>query len=258
MREMTFARYEMLLDAALRARRSIGSVLDHLEQRLEGRALILRHDVDRRVEKAVRLAELEHARKVRASYYFRSTMLGFPVDAIRRIASLGHEIGYHYETLSRARGDKARALSLFKEDLAKLRAIAPVKTACKHGAPLSPFDNGDLLRQVGWRSVDLVGDAFLSFEGTAIFYLTDTGGAFGIGDGANLRDRIDGKMPTGYRLPQTIPQLIGLITELPEPIYLSLHPERWSEGALDGAYCTLRDLAAAGAKRVLKRLRGSR
>jgi hypothetical protein len=86
--------------------RRVGGVADFLEGRLGQRdALILRHDVDRRLGKTLVMAEMEGRAGGRASYYFRRARRGFPAHAIRRVAELGHEIGYHYETLSAARGD---------------------------------------------------------------------------------------------------------------------------------------------------------
>ncbi len=40
---------------------------------------------------------------------------------IRKIAGLGHEIGYHYESLSACKGDPGRAREDFQANLAKLR-----------------------------------------------------------------------------------------------------------------------------------------
>ena len=74
------------------------------------------------------------------------------------VRSSGHNIGYHYETLSRCNGDREAALIRFEGELASLRSLAPVTTACMHGAPLSPHDNADLLRGGLWRRFDLLGD----------------------------------------------------------------------------------------------------
>ncbi len=252
MRDMTFSSYETLLEASLRAGRTIGTVADHLEGKLGEFALILRHDVDRRVEKSLALAKREHRRSIRASYYFRRHGERSPSAAIRRIAGLGHEVGFHYESLSRAKGDRVEALRQFERDLAAMRALAPVRTACMHGAPLSRWNNGDLLRGLDLAAFGLLGDAFLSFEGRPILYLTDTGGRWGVGGGANLRDRIEGSASAGRTPPRRTAEVAALIESYPGTLYLSVHPERWADGPVDLAYCTLVDALAANAKRTLR------
>ena len=61
--------------------------------------VILRHDVDARPQNSLRLARLEHTLGIRGTYYFRIPHT-FQPSIIQEIASLGHEIGYHYETLA--------------------------------------------------------------------------------------------------------------------------------------------------------------
>ena len=71
----------------------------------EGRVLVgLRHDVDDRLDSALRMAELEHRRGVRATYfvlhtasYYRSPGL---LDALRRLQELGHEVGWHNDLVT--------------------------------------------------------------------------------------------------------------------------------------------------------------
>ncbi len=61
--------------------------------------VILRHDVDARPQNSLRLARLEHTLGIQGTYYFRIPHT-FQPSIIQEIASLGHEIGYHYETLA--------------------------------------------------------------------------------------------------------------------------------------------------------------
>jgi len=58
------------------------------------RVIILRHDVDRRPGNALKTALLEHYLGIPASYYFRSVPESWDETVIRKIAGLGHEIGY--------------------------------------------------------------------------------------------------------------------------------------------------------------------
>ena len=53
---------------------------------------------------ALRMAELEHELGIQSTYYFRFPYT-FKPDIIRKIQALGHEVDYHYEVLSKAKGD---------------------------------------------------------------------------------------------------------------------------------------------------------
>jgi hypothetical protein len=64
------------------------------------RFVILRHDVDAKPLNTLRLAQLENSLGIRGSYYFRALLNGFEEEIISQIAGLGHEIGYHYETIN--------------------------------------------------------------------------------------------------------------------------------------------------------------
>ena len=57
---------------------------------------VLRHDIDRKLGNALRMAELEHELGIQSTYYFRFPYT-FKPDIIGKINDLGHEIGYHYE-----------------------------------------------------------------------------------------------------------------------------------------------------------------
>lgn len=65
--------------------------------------VILRHDIDFSLEQAVRLAELEAGAGVRATYFvllrtdFYNPASRRGVAALRRIRSLGHETGLHFD-----------------------------------------------------------------------------------------------------------------------------------------------------------------
>ncbi|MBN1227065.1 MAG: hypothetical protein JXA79_08730 [Deltaproteobacteria bacterium] len=55
---------------------------------------------------SLRTAQIENEMGITGTYYFRMVQQSFDEEVIRQIAGLGHEIGYHYEDLSRcaARG----------------------------------------------------------------------------------------------------------------------------------------------------------
>lgn len=70
------------------------------------RCVILRHDIDNSFSQAVRLAELEAEEGVRSTYFvllrtdFYNPASRSGEAALRRIRSLGHEIGLHFDEAS--------------------------------------------------------------------------------------------------------------------------------------------------------------
>jgi len=105
------------------------------------KCIIVRHDVDAKKINSLRTAQLENELGIKGTYYFRIVPVSFDKTIIKQICDLGHEIGYHYEDLTLARGDKELAIKLFEEHLAKLRRVAPIETICMHGSPLTRWDN---------------------------------------------------------------------------------------------------------------------
>jgi hypothetical protein len=252
MRDLTLSRYHDLLVAFRSEGYRISGVAEWLRGDRAGRRVIMRHDVDRRVSKAVAMARLEATLGISSTYYLRCGRRGFPDTAIREISALGHEVGYHYETLSECRGDAGCARKRLADNLQRFRRIAPCQTSCAHGAPLSRFDNRELLQNVDLNVYGLIGDALLSFEDETLSYLTDTGGQFRSSTGpGNLRDGLRKRPPTYSCVARNVSELILLVTNHPGPFYLNVHPERWARNRGDMWYCVIADLLAGIGKKVI-------
>lgn len=220
-RDFTLEKYRELCRVLLDLY-TIMAVSDYLSGKPSGKTAILRHDVDRQIRNALRMAELEHTMGIRSTYYFRYPYT-FNSDIIRKIRGFGHETGYHYEVLSKAKGDFPKAIELFEQELGEFRKVCPVETICMHGQPLSPIDNRDLWKRYDFRSYGLKGEAFLSVNDAE--YFTDTGRSW---DGRNnLSDFIHSTISP--ERPETTNDLIRLISKNQIPVlYLTTHPERWS------------------------------
>jgi hypothetical protein len=66
------------------------------------KSIFLRHDVDRLPANALQTAQIEYSLGITSTYNFRIIPSVFKPKIIQQIASLGYEIGYHYEDLSLA------------------------------------------------------------------------------------------------------------------------------------------------------------
>ncbi|MCM1567412.1 MAG: hypothetical protein NC238_16010 [Dehalobacter sp.] len=187
--------------------------------------IILRHDVDRKPYNALLMAELEHECDVRSTYYFRTTKEAFQPMIMKKIEDMGHEIGYHYETLSKANGNFERAIYLFKQELNRFREYVKVDTICMHGSPLSKYDNRDLWKKYSYKQYGIIGEAYLSGK-SVMNYFSDTGRSWNSKN--NLRDHM-GQKKANTNIIHSTADLISLIEKGDvSNEYITTHPERWA------------------------------
>ena len=192
---------------------------------------LIRHDIDRRPLKALRMAQLENQMGIRSSYYFRVKPHVFKPSIIRAIQRLGHEIGYHYETLSDARGDHLLAMQQFGRHLKRLRSIANIHTICMHGRPFSPHNNLDLCRNTETRSKictaqKILCELYLDIDYDDMAYLCDTGRKWDQ-HLAIIRDRVNSHVAVSLKLGKELLQ--ALLDKLWILFVFQVHPELWSE-----------------------------
>lgn len=224
--DFTLGKYHQLCKAIIDSGYNTTTVRDYIANppASDSYTVILRHDVDRKPEKAIHMATLEKMLGISSTYYFRATKAVFKEHIIKDIASLGHEIGYHYETLSKARGNYHKAVQLFQKELAHFRRIVPVSTICMHGNPLSKWDNRWLWGKYDFRQFHILGEAYLSIDYSQIMYLTDTGRSWNANI-TNIHDRVKSQLKSSVR---TTDQLIQLVQSRAVPkICIQTHPERW-------------------------------
>lgn len=253
-RDFTLAKYHELC----RALTGAGYVPLTIPAYLEGKAtalppsfVLLRHDVETSAGHAVRMAEVEAAHGFAATYFLRARGGAFPAGAIARLRALGHEIGYHYDTLARARGDVPRALQLFAQDLQELRRHGPVRLASMHGSPLFPWDNRDLWRAARPADFGIDGDVHSDIDYADVRYFSDTGRTWHP-TRHNLRDHV-GTAPECSI--DTTDELIALLWSRRFPrMCLLAHPDRWSASVVAWTLRAGRDRIENGVKDVLGRL----
>ena len=194
--------------------------------------IIIRHDVDRAPENALKIAKLEHRIGIESTYYFRVKKGVFIPEIIREISHMGHEVGYHYEVVDKARGNLDLAIKIFEQELEKFRELVEVKTICMHGNPLTPWDNRMLWKKYDFRDYGIIGEAYLSIDYQNIIYLSDTGrnwsGQYSLKD--YFKDRIDRTENRQDLRINSTDDVIKLInTKNFRRIYLLTHPNRWND-----------------------------
>jgi hypothetical protein len=221
------------------------------------RFIILRHDVDALPYNSLQFARIQAELGIKGSYYFRIVPQSFDEKIISEIHSLGHEVGYHYEDVSltvarqKTKGTRQKvqnveyekyivelAIDSFKENLEKLRKIAPVNTICMHGSPLSKWDNKLLWKYYDYRDFGIIGEPYFDIDFNEVLYLTDTGRRWD-GGSVSIRDKAEG---TGHRAQSTVHpapfpkfhsthNIIKAAKDglLPDKIMMTFHPQRWTD-----------------------------
>lgn len=234
-RDFTLDTYLALLDALQKAGYAFQTYVDFIKNPAP-RAVVLRHDVDRRKQNSLTFAQIQHAQNIAGSYYFRIVPQSWDDDIIREMHRLGHEIGLHYEDIAivRKHGNSSREVLIdngykhFCKNLERLRALVPVETICNHGSPLSPYDNKMIWEKYDYKTLGIIAEPYLDTDFSITGYLTDTGRRWN-GHAVTVRDRIG---EGGLTFPdiRTTHQLIRAIEErrLPNRLMLTFHPQRWS------------------------------
>lgn len=224
--------YRELLSAAAAGGYEFLTVADYLSaaaDELPERFVVLRHDVDRKVDNAARMARIEAERGIPATYYVRTSTFDPPF--VRGLEALGHEVGYHYEDFVRADGDLDDAHRRFERNLRVFRGEADVRTVCMHGNPLSPHDNREMWTAEGAPApaeYDLAGEAYLSTDFTDVTYFSDTGRTWADGP-LKIKDHTVGGSEKAVAAESTA-ELSALLREgRVDRACLLAHPERWAD-----------------------------
>ena len=221
-------------------------------KKLPERFIIMRHDVDKRPWYSVRMAEIEAQMGVKASYYFRIGKGSNNPECIKRIAQLGHEIGYHYEDMSLCRGNYEKAYEHFKASLEYFRQFYPVRTCCMHGAPMSKYDSRALWEKYNYRDLQLIGEPYYDIDFNKTLYLTDTGRCWD-GFWYSLRDKVPEQQErwnkSGWLFHRT-PEIIMAVEDrrLPAAVLITTHPQRWTDNW--GAW--MKELVLQNIKNLIK------
>ncbi|MEO8463514.1 MAG: hypothetical protein ABI555_09885 [Chloroflexota bacterium] len=149
------------LQALLESAGEVVPVREAYERRaaLPDRLIALRHDMDHDVENSVRFAEWESAHGFRSTYevlhtdwyYRRGSSDGpsrFVLKALDRIASLGHEIALHNNTIVAGLVQDRDPFEILEEELTHLRRDGfTIVGTVAHGDPLCRelgFNNSEL------------------------------------------------------------------------------------------------------------------
>ena len=246
------------------------------------KAIVLRHDIDKLPFNSLEFAKIQAKAGIRGTYYFRAVPETWDEAVIKEIAGMGHEVGYHYEDVSIMAGRRQTrggdggsgrgrdedfekelaktAIESFASNLQRLREIAPVKTICMHGSPMSKWDSRLLWRYYNYHDFGIIGEPYFDVNFEDVLYLTDTGrrwdgGTVSIRDkGLGIRDEgLGEEVYKDWKVKPVLGSLMNMTPEsldfqskykfrstsdiikaaeegmLPDKMMMTFHPQRWTD-----------------------------
>jgi len=274
--DFTFKKYEEIITAVSESEYQVITISDYITlPKLPERFIILRHDVDIDSDYQVKFAEMEHQKGIHTSYYFRYIPNVYSKYTIDKIHNLGHEVGYHYEVLTKAKGDENKALELFRIELNIFKENWNSVTVCPHGGSFIDNIEGYVLRDIiklipkifssksvfsSWSNFDLwgknkfedfqiIGDAYRSIDFSDILYLSDTGRSW---DKRFKRlDKVDSSINPFYSIRKS-DEIIDLIQRGEvNKIYLLIHFEQWKDNFFNWASWYIAQLIRRSGKKLI-------
>lgn len=232
MRDFTIDTYKTLLSNFVSFGYKFQTYSEYLGNPSLTKVIVLRHDVDLLPYNSLRTAEIEAELGIKGTYYFRAVPESWDEDVIKKIAGLGHEVGYHYESLTTCNGNVDEAYADFCKNLESLRKLTNVSTICMHGSPRSPYDSKDIWKKYSYKPLALIGEPYFDTDFSNTFYLTDTGRRWD-GYKVSVRDKIEKYQDEWIAKGLTFhssDDIIAAIREnhLPNRIMITVHPQRWN------------------------------
>lgn len=193
--------------------------------------IMMRHDVDRRPNNSLEMAKIEKDLGIKATYYFRTISQTLKPKIIKSISELGHEIGYHYESLAETNGNYKEAIKDFEKNLLILNELYPIKSIAMHGRPTSKWDSRLLWEKYDYKKYGILSEPYFDIDFKQVLYITDAGRAWN-NESINLRDKVDTSFQFLFNHTEDI--VIQLDQKkLPNMIMINIHPEHWSEAIIE-------------------------
>ena len=101
--------------------------------------IVLKHDVETDVKKALFLARIEHKYGHRGTYYVQAYLMKDVknIEMLREMQQMGHEISYHYDVMDSCKGDLDKAIKEFSDNKQLFEKNGfIIETVCQHGNPV--------------------------------------------------------------------------------------------------------------------------
>jgi len=200
--------------------------------------IILRHDVDARPQNSLAFARIQAEMGISGTYYFRMVPQSYDENIIKEMVQLGHEVGYHYETMDTCKGDIDKAYDEFCSHLETFQKLTPVKTISMHGSPMSSFDNREIWKKYDYKKLGILAEPYFDINFNELFYITDTGRRwdghlYNVRDKATKENTITNPMFIKLRFHSTHDIIKAVENDqFPNQAMINFHPQRWNDNPL--------------------------
>ena len=203
--------------------------------------IVLKHDVETDVSRALELASIEHKYGHRGSYYVQAYLMNQArnIHILKQMQKMGHEISYHYDVMDSQKGDVDKAIVEFEDNRKLFEDNGfPIITVCQHGNPVvervgytsnRDFFRSDKVEKLYPDIADLMVNYKLKYHTDYIYY-SDAGRRFStIFDPIN-NDRVnsDDKNIKYEDLKEVFEAI-----QKDDNVILSTHPHRWCKSAIE-------------------------
>jgi hypothetical protein len=148
--------------------------------------IVLRHDIDYSLQKALNMARMEKYLGVHATYFIRVHARSYNIFeyknylALKEIASLGHEIGLHLEAIDFAYITGEHPLDVFQREKKVLEAVlnTAIISVSAHGehSPAGPRHNRSFFDSISKKEAGIQYDAYEAPFTMAMKYISDSSG----------------------------------------------------------------------------------
>lgn len=138
--DFSLANYKRCLEKSLENNYTFHTLDNFFEKRINSeKSIIMRHDVDTQLDVALKMAEIESELNIKSTYFIRIHSHSYNLfcikdyQKIKKIHTLGHEIGLHYESDFYGILKKDVVESIIKEkEMLEYFLDVDIKTVCPH------------------------------------------------------------------------------------------------------------------------------
>lgn len=202
--------------------------------------LVLKHDVETDVNKALDIARIEYKYGHRGTYYVQGYLLEKEnnIALLKEISSLGHEVTYHHDVMDSNQGNIKAAEVEFNYYKNKFTENGwDIKTVCQHGNPIVKrigySSNRDFFRNKNISRSYKIYDIMVNYKEAICreySYFSDAGRGFQkIYDPLN-NDLIDTEKKN---IPfEDLETLFDYLNFDKENVIISIHPHRWCKSLI--------------------------
>jgi hypothetical protein len=276
--DFTYTKYKEIVEAISKSDYKVITIGEYIQSsKLPDKFIILRHDVDLDSFYQIKFAELENNLGIHTSYYFRYIEQIYNENIIDKVKDLGHEVGYHYEVFTKAKGNPQIALKLFREELKNYSDNWNSKTVCPHGGSFvdnadgyslkniiklvpkilmgksvfSKHINFDLWDENSFDDFGIIGDAYRSVDFSEILYLSDTGRSW---DNKYKRlDKVESKINPNFKIKSSNDIIKVINNHEADKIYLLVHFEQWKDSFKDWVFWYIAQIIRRTGKKIIFR-----